>query len=329
MLLALFNFGIQTQHVLIYLKLIRESVLFAFHALSVNLLRTFLSLLGITIGIFTIILVFTIVDSLEKNVRQSVESLGENVIFIQKWPWAFGSDYPWWKYWQRPLPTFKEMDEIKARSTAAEAMVFQVFIGGKVLLRGLERRAAALSGRAGDVFERDGGIPDLCLGRKAQWLDGRGAALGLSCERQAVDRTGIGPVAIELKPSAQLGIARLIGAGQVPSGEDIADQKRVGQGRNQTIGVGVTSLRLQRKEASVARSIGLAKNGGESHRLVDGRGARLDRGGSYDRLIAFPGGRFGHPGATENERGGERENASADFLGERSCCGRHHPSRAI
>lgn len=133
MLLALFNFGIQTQHVLIYLKLIRESVLFAFHALSVNLLRTFLSLLGITIGIFTIILVFTIVDSLEKNVRQSVESLGENVIFIQKWPWAFGSDYPWWKYWQRPLPTFKEMDEIKARSTAAEAMVFQVFIGGKVV----------------------------------------------------------------------------------------------------------------------------------------------------------------------------------------------------
>lgn len=127
------NFGIQSVTVFIYLKLLRESVLFAFHALSVNVLRTVLSLLGITIGIFTIIVVFTIVDALERNVKSSVESLGDNVIFVQKWPWEFGSEYPWWKYWQRPLPTFKEMEELKERSTLAEAMVFQVFLSGKTL----------------------------------------------------------------------------------------------------------------------------------------------------------------------------------------------------
>ncbi len=121
---------------LIYLKLIKESIFFAFHALSVNKLRTFLSLLGITIGIFTIILVFTVVDSLEKNVRSSVESLGENVVIVEKWPWTFGPDYPWWKYWQRPVPTFKEMEELQHRITSAEALTFQANISGKTIKHG-------------------------------------------------------------------------------------------------------------------------------------------------------------------------------------------------
>ncbi len=121
---------------LIYLKLIRESIFFAFHALSVNKLRTFLSLLGITIGIFTIILVFTVVDSLEKNVRTSVESLGENVVIIEKWPWTFGPEYPWWKYWQRPVTTFKEMEELQRRITSAEAMIFETTMSGKTVKYG-------------------------------------------------------------------------------------------------------------------------------------------------------------------------------------------------
>jgi putative ABC transport system permease protein len=112
------------------------SILFAFQALAVNKLRTFLSLLGITIGIFTIILVFTVVDSLEKNVRESVQSLGDNVIYVQKWPWAFGSDYPWWKYWQRPVPSYKELDELQKRVSSAEAMTFMAWISGKTLKYG-------------------------------------------------------------------------------------------------------------------------------------------------------------------------------------------------
>ena len=126
----------QPHSVYIYLRLIRESILFAFHALAVNKLRTFLSLLGITIGIFTIILVFTVVDSLEKNVRKSVESLGDNVIYVQKWPWAFGSDYPWWKYWQRPLPDYKEMVQLKERTSSAAAMNYQASLGGKTVKHG-------------------------------------------------------------------------------------------------------------------------------------------------------------------------------------------------
>lgn len=104
----------------------KESFLFALKSLLVNKLRTFLSLLGITIGIFAIISVFTIVDSLESNIRKSVESLGTNVVFVQKWPWAFGSEYPWWKYMNRPVPALSELPEIQRRSASADAVAFTV-----------------------------------------------------------------------------------------------------------------------------------------------------------------------------------------------------------
>ncbi|MEP7168645.1 MAG: ABC transporter permease [Bacteroidota bacterium] len=119
----------------IFLKLLRESILFAFHAISVNKLRTFLSLLGITIGIFLVIAVFTVVDALESNIRKDVDKLGSNVVFIQKWPWTFGPDYPWWKYYQRPLPGYKEMDLLKQRTTLVEAFSYEAYIQRTVKYR--------------------------------------------------------------------------------------------------------------------------------------------------------------------------------------------------
>ncbi|HPA30008.1 MAG TPA: ABC transporter permease [Bacteroidia bacterium] len=97
------------------------------------MLRTILSLLGISIGIFAIISVFTVVDAMEKNVRTSVESLGDKTIYVQKWPWAFGGDYPWWKYWQRPLPSVKEMHQLAARSQSIEVFTFEAYLSGKTI----------------------------------------------------------------------------------------------------------------------------------------------------------------------------------------------------
>src|SRR5438046_3471586 len=107
-------------HTHLFLRLFKESFLFAMEALRVNKLRTLLSLLGITIGIFAIISVFTVTDALERKVRTDVASLGNNVIYVQKWPWVpeGGGEYPWWKYMNRPLPVFKEMTELNRRSTS-------------------------------------------------------------------------------------------------------------------------------------------------------------------------------------------------------------------
>jgi putative ABC transport system permease protein len=113
------------------LKVIRlayESLNFAIRAVVVNRLRTLLSLLGITIGIFAIISVFTIFDSLEKNIRESISSLGSDVIYIQKWPWTeeSGREYKWWQYLNRPVPTIPEYEELKRRSTTAEYFCFVI-----------------------------------------------------------------------------------------------------------------------------------------------------------------------------------------------------------
>jgi len=93
-----------------------------------NKLRTILSLLGITIGIFAIISVFTIVDSLETNIRTSLNSLGTNIIYVQKWPWTAenGAEYQWWKYVNRPVPSYEEYREIEYRSVMAQDVGFVV-----------------------------------------------------------------------------------------------------------------------------------------------------------------------------------------------------------
>lgn len=114
----------------IFIKLFRESYLFAFQAIIVNKLRTILTLLGITIGIFSIISVFTVFDSMENKIRDSINTLGDNVLFIQKWPWAFGGDYPWWKYLSRPIAKPKELTEIEKRSLASESATFMATSSG-------------------------------------------------------------------------------------------------------------------------------------------------------------------------------------------------------
>jgi putative ABC transport system permease protein len=120
----------------IFLKLLRESYLFALHEIAVNKVRTLLSLLGITIGIFSVISVFTIFDSMESNIRDSINSLGNDVLFVQKWPWQMGGgDYPWWKYMKRPEASLTDLKEIQHRSQTSQASTFLAGSNGMIKYR--------------------------------------------------------------------------------------------------------------------------------------------------------------------------------------------------
>jgi len=85
-----------------------------------------LSLLGVTIGILAVISVFTIIDSLETNVRDSINKLGSDVIYIQKWPWGTNGDseYKWWDFMSRPEVSINEMKKISSKSTKTQAIAF-------------------------------------------------------------------------------------------------------------------------------------------------------------------------------------------------------------
>jgi putative ABC transport system permease protein len=101
---------------MLVLRLIAESFQFAWSALKSNLLRTILSLLGVTVGIFSIIAVLTLVDSLEKSIKDSFNFLGTGVIYLDKWPYIAdnGGEFKWWEFLRRPNPSYAEYKALAA-----------------------------------------------------------------------------------------------------------------------------------------------------------------------------------------------------------------------
>ena len=106
------------------LEIVWTTLKLAVQELTKNKLRTFLSLFGVTIGIFCIIGVLSTVNSLEKNIQDGIKSLGTNTIYIDKWDYQGGAEYPWWKYVNRPSPKLTEMKLIKEKINAKIAAVF-------------------------------------------------------------------------------------------------------------------------------------------------------------------------------------------------------------
>jgi putative ABC transport system permease protein len=109
------------------IEIIGSSFKMALQELWKNKLRTFLSLFGVTIGIFCIIGVLATVNSLEHNITNEIKSMGSNSIYIDKWEWTGGGpDYPWWTYMNRPSPKYAEMREIRERTSSAEYIAFKI-----------------------------------------------------------------------------------------------------------------------------------------------------------------------------------------------------------
>ena len=114
-------------------KIITESISQALQQLAGNKLRSFLSLLGISIGIFCIIGVQTAVDSLEDNIRGSFDKLGSDVVYVSKFSWAEDPGENWTKLLRRPNPDYKDFRELKKNLKTAEALCLNVGIGNKTL----------------------------------------------------------------------------------------------------------------------------------------------------------------------------------------------------
>lgn len=118
-----------------WLKMFKESFLFAVNSVSVNKLRTFLSLFGITIGIVSIISVFTVFDWMENGIKTSIESLGDNTIYVAKWPWTPDPDIKWWDMMRWPAPSIDDYEAILKKSPSAQAVCFTVGSGETIKYR--------------------------------------------------------------------------------------------------------------------------------------------------------------------------------------------------
>jgi putative ABC transport system permease protein len=111
---------------LLYFRLLKESFSFAMNALSNNKLRTLLSLLGVTIGIFSIIAVLAAVDSLDQKIKKDLSTLDKNTIYLMRF--SFGpTEIPAWKREQFPDVTYEEFDYLRKTLSDADKMSFNLF----------------------------------------------------------------------------------------------------------------------------------------------------------------------------------------------------------
>ena len=115
-----------------YLEIIWTSFKMALQELRSNKLRTFLSLLGITFGIFCIISVLSTISSMQLAVNNDLKSLGDKTIYISKFQFGGGPDYPWWKYVKRPVPKYDEMELIRQKVPDAANISYSISTNANV-----------------------------------------------------------------------------------------------------------------------------------------------------------------------------------------------------
>ncbi|MFY7730375.1 MAG: ABC transporter permease, partial [Flavobacterium sp.] len=117
---------------LLYLRLLRESFSFAMNSLTNNKLRTFLSLLGVTIGIFSIIAVLAAVDSLDHKIKKDLSSVDKNTMYLKRF--SFGpSNIPRWKMDYFPDVTYEEYQYLKDNLTTVKTLAYQIFTKNETL----------------------------------------------------------------------------------------------------------------------------------------------------------------------------------------------------
>ncbi|WP_177761112.1 ABC transporter permease [Flavobacterium sp. I3-2] len=111
---------------MIYLKLIKESLLFALNALRTNKLRTLLSLLGVTVGIFSIIAVLAAVDSMDRGIRKDLEGMDNSMLNIFQYSFS-PTDVPKWKMEQFPDMKYDEYEYLKRNVVSIDRISFNYF----------------------------------------------------------------------------------------------------------------------------------------------------------------------------------------------------------
>ena len=116
-----------------FLRILYEGAAQAWQQLLANKLRSFLSLLGVTIGIFCIIGVKSAVNSLEDNIRGSMAKLGNDVVYIEKFSWGEDPGENFWKWMRRPSFTFQEFETLKNELELADKVGFWKFLGAKTV----------------------------------------------------------------------------------------------------------------------------------------------------------------------------------------------------
>ena len=116
---------------------LRESFHMAIEAIRAHKLRSALTLLGVVVGVFSIIGVMTAIRVLQTNIEKEFSGLGANTFAVQKLPGVyFGGDEGFEKFWRRKNITLQDARTLRDRATLARHIGFEDnFWAGEVVSR--------------------------------------------------------------------------------------------------------------------------------------------------------------------------------------------------
>ncbi len=96
-----------------------EGTKIAFSAIWTNKTRAILTTTCIVIGIVSVTAMNTISDGIDRAFEDSMDMLGRNVIYVEKWPWGFGGEYKWWEYRNRREMELSYVDRLRDLTPSA------------------------------------------------------------------------------------------------------------------------------------------------------------------------------------------------------------------
>lgn len=109
-------------------------------SLKANKLRSSLTILGIIVGIFSIIAISTIIAMLQTSIEEGVSALGSNTFQVQKWPAVrIGGHGEWAKYRNRKNITINNFDDLETKLVESKAVAATSARGGRVIKYGNEK----------------------------------------------------------------------------------------------------------------------------------------------------------------------------------------------
>ena len=91
-----------------------KNILIGFSAIRSSFTRVFLTSIGLTIGIFTVSIVTAAVSSVDREFAKSIQSIGNDKIYVGRMPWSF--EFDWWNYRNRPEIKEESLDYINQYS---------------------------------------------------------------------------------------------------------------------------------------------------------------------------------------------------------------------
>lgn len=139
----------------LYISLVEGSKI-AFSALWANKVRAMLTTTCIVIGIVSVTAMNTITDGVDRSFEESMDMLGRNVVFVEKWPWGFGGEYKWWEYRNRREMQLDYVDRLRDLVPSASAVSASANRGTAIRFQDRSADNVQLNGATSTYFETAG-----------------------------------------------------------------------------------------------------------------------------------------------------------------------------